>query len=269
MSYQPQDPSTDEVGRSGAAHRVGLIVPSSNVTVETELPTILAAMPGPGFSFHSSRMRMGTVSPEELAAMNAQRERCVDELADAAPDIVLYGCLVAVMLEGPGAHRRTEELIATQFRERGLATEVLSSAGALIEALTALEAQRVALITPYVRPLAEQVVSYIRAENFDVSDFVALEVPDNAEVACIPPARIRDAVANLNLDGVDTLVVSACVQMPSLSLVRSLEDELGIPVVSAATAGAFGVLRRLHRQPRATAYGRLLSGSVRVPMHVG
>jgi maleate cis-trans isomerase len=65
------------------AHRIGLVVPSSNITVETEIPALLARHAGARFSFHSSRMRMHTVSPEQLRAMNAQRERCVDELADA------------------------------------------------------------------------------------------------------------------------------------------------------------------------------------------
>ena len=38
--------------------RVGLIVPSSNVTIETELPALLARHKFATFTFHSSRMRM-------------------------------------------------------------------------------------------------------------------------------------------------------------------------------------------------------------------
>src|SRR6202012_5012742 len=96
-------------------HRIGLIVPSSNVTVETEVPALLARHQGARFSFHASRMRMAQVSPEELRAMNAQRERCVDELADARVDPLLYACLVAVMAQGAGEHRRTEEAVTRQL----------------------------------------------------------------------------------------------------------------------------------------------------------
>ncbi|CAM5683082.1 Maleate isomerase OS=Streptomyces antimycoticus OX=68175 GN=maiA_1 PE=3 SV=1 [Streptomyces antimycoticus] len=42
-------------------HRVGLVVPSSNVTVETELPALLGRHEHARFSFHSSRMRMRAV----------------------------------------------------------------------------------------------------------------------------------------------------------------------------------------------------------------
>ena len=49
------------------AHRIGLIVPSSNVTMETELPELFArqtAATGDRFTFHSARMRMTSVTAE-------------------------------------------------------------------------------------------------------------------------------------------------------------------------------------------------------------
>jgi maleate isomerase len=47
--------------------RIGLILPSSNVTIETELPALLARHRAARFTFHSSsRMRMQAVSEEAL-----------------------------------------------------------------------------------------------------------------------------------------------------------------------------------------------------------
>lgn len=51
---------------------------------------------------------MQSVSPEQLRAMNAQRERCILELGDAGVDVILYACLVALMSVGPGEHQRVE-----------------------------------------------------------------------------------------------------------------------------------------------------------------
>ena len=45
--------------------RVGLIVPSSNVTIETELPALLARHESATFTFHGSRMKMQEVSGNE------------------------------------------------------------------------------------------------------------------------------------------------------------------------------------------------------------
>ena len=230
---------------SPATTRIGLIVPSSNVTVETEVPALLARHEGARFSFHSSRMRMAQVSPEELRAMNAQRERCVDELADARVDALLYACLVAVMAQGPGEHRRIEAAVTAQLAGAGRQPTVLSSAGALVEGLRALGAARIALVTPYLRPLAEQVVAYLESEGFDVVDWAALEVGDNTAVGCIPGATVLAAARGLDLSGADALVISACVQMPSLDLIGPAEEEFGLPVLSAATAGAYALLRHL------------------------
>lgn len=223
--------------------RIGLIVPSTNVTVETEMPRILAEVENVDFSFHSSRMRMHSVTPEQLRAMNAQRERCVLEIGDAGVDVVLYACLVAIMAAGPGEHRAVEFAVAEQLAAGGSDTKVLSSAGALVSALQDMKASRVALVMPYMRPLAQTVVHYIESEGFTVSDWQALEVADNAEVGCIPGHRVLEAARSLKLTDVDALVISCCVQMPSLDIVQEAEDELGVPVLSAATAGAYSVLR--------------------------
>jgi maleate isomerase len=247
-----------------SVHRIGLVVPSSNVTVETEMPALLQRHRAARFSFHSTRMRMHTVSPEELRAMNAQRGRCVDEIGDAGVDAVLYACLVALMAQGAGEHQRTESAVVDQLAERGLTPRVTSSAGALVHALRATGAERVALVMPYLRPVAELVVAYVEAEGFTVTGWRALEVADNAEVGCIAGDRVLDAARSLDLAGTDALVVSACVQMPSLPLVQQAEDELGLPVLSAATAGAFTLLDQLGLPVDLPGAGRLLARDAQV-----
>src|SRR5437660_3509404 len=208
--------------------RVGLIVPSSNVTIETELPALLARHESARFTFHSSRMRMQEVSEEALRTMNAQRERCVAELADACCASLVYGCLVALMAQGPGEDRRVTAAIREQLVDSAAIPSLVTSADALIEAIRALGARRVALVTPYMKPIAQKVVDYIEAEHIKVTDWVALEEPDNAAVARIPGERILAAARALDLTKADALILSACVQMPSLPL---LEPE----------GGAFGV----------------------------
>jgi maleate isomerase len=240
-------------------HRIGLIVPSSNVTVETELPRLLARHPSVRFAFHASRMRMHTVSAEELRAMNAQRERCVDEIADADVDALLYACLVALMAQGHPEHEHTEAAVRAQLAARGADPLVTSSAGALGIALRALQARRIGLVMPYLRPIARLVVDYLAAEGFTVVDGAAHEVADTAAVGCCPGVRVRAAARGLDLAGADALVISACVQMPSLDLVADAEHELGTPVLSAATAGAFALLDGLDLPVDLPGAGRLLT----------
>jgi maleate isomerase len=105
-------------------HRVGLIVPSSNTTMETELPAILAG----SFTFHSARVRIRQVTEDELRSMNEQMDRAAAELADARPDVVASACLVALMAQGPGHHRVAEQRIGAVLEREGAPTPVVSSA---------------------------------------------------------------------------------------------------------------------------------------------
>lgn len=80
------------------SYRIGLIVPSSNTTMETEIPAMLherMKIYPEKFTFHSSRMRMMHVNPEELKQMDADSSRCAIELSDARCDVLAYACLVA------------------------------------------------------------------------------------------------------------------------------------------------------------------------------
>jgi maleate isomerase len=72
-------------------YRIGQIVPSSNTTMETEVPALLRrceTLAEERFTFHSSRMRMHKVTKEELFAMNREGLCCAAELADARMDVM-------------------------------------------------------------------------------------------------------------------------------------------------------------------------------------
>lgn len=244
-----------------SARRVGLVVPSSNTTMETEVPEMLrrhAAEHGTAFTFHSSRMRMRHVSPEELARMNTESERCLDELLDADCDVIAYACLVAVMAEGPRHHEELE----SRLQQSADSTPVLTSAGALVRGLRRLGASRVAMVTPYVRSLTDIVCAYVEDAGVEVADALSLEVADNLAVGRLDPAGLPELAARLDLSGCDALVLSACVQMPSLPAVPVVEAATGLPVLTAATATTYEVLTALGLPPHVPDAGRLLDGSL-------
>ncbi len=248
-------------------YRVGLIVPSSNVTMETEIPGMLhrrEEIRQERFTFHSSRMRMQQVTADELARMDRDSDRCAAELSDAHVDVMAYACLVAIMAQGHGYHRESQERLERVAAENGAKAPVVSSAGALVEACQEMGARRVAVVAPYMKPLTKLVVDYIEAEGVEVTESVSLEVSDNLEVGCLNPHELPGIVRGMDLSGADALVLSACVQMPSLSAVQVVEDEVGLPVVTAGTATVRRILDVLHLEPVVPNAGRLLSGAGRI-----
>ena len=248
---------------SNRIYRIGQIVPSSNTTMETEIPAVLRAREGAEperFTFHSSRMRMQKVTKEELAAMDRDSDRCALELADARVDVLGYACLVAIMSMGKGYHRVSEQRLHGRTVEAGGPAPVVTSAGALVDGLKALGAKKVSILTPYMKPLTQLVIDYIENEGIEVVDSISLEIPDNLEVGRQDPLAPAEITKRLNTRGVDAVVASACVQMPSLASVQLIEDRIGLPVVSSSVCTTYRMLKKLGLKAGSPGFGALLSG---------
>ncbi|MFQ3209867.1 MAG: maleate isomerase [Colwellia sp.] len=243
-------------------YRIGLIVPSSNITMETEIPSLLrgreAILPE-RFTFHSSRMRMKNVTKEELERMDDDSLRCALELSDAAVDVQAYACLVAIMSRGKGYHRVAEKRLYEASLESSMPAPIISSAGALIESLHEIGAKKVSIICPYMKPLTRLVVDYIESEGIEVQDYLALEIPGNLQVAAQDPNAPAELWKKLDVSGIDAIIASACVQMPSLPSIEKIEKASGLPTLSASVATTRSILKTLKLDPVAPGGGVLLA----------
>ncbi|MEY0727837.1 Asp/Glu racemase [Providencia rettgeri] len=243
-------------------YRIGQIVPSSNTTMETEIPAILRAREvlfAERFTFHSSRMRMQKVTKEELAKMDSDSDRCAIELSDAAVDVLGYACLVAIMSMGKGYHRISEKRLFQRTVDNGHPAPVVTSAGALVDGLHVMGAKKVSILTPYMKPLTQLVIDYIESEGIEVVDSISLEIPDNLDVGWQNPFAPVEITKKLNTQ-VDAIVASACVQMPSLPSIQLIEDRVGLPVLSSSVATTYMMLKKLGLETRVDGFGSLLSG---------
>ncbi|ROZ75090.1 Asp/Glu racemase [Ramlibacter sp. WS9] len=242
--------------------RIGQMVPSSNTTMETEIPAMLharEALHPERFSFHSSRMRMHRVTPEELKAMNLESLRCAAELADARVNVMSTACLVAIMSQGLGYHRQVETDLERVARENGSDAKVMTSAGALVHGLRKMGAKKISLLAPYMKPLTDKVVEYIEHEGIEVIDRRSFEIPDNLEVGRRDPMRLLEDVKQLNVANVDVVVLSACVQMQSIPAIQRAQDLLGIPVTSTSVCTVRNMLDLLGLPAATPGYGALLA----------
>jgi maleate isomerase len=245
------------------SYRVGMIVPSSNTTMETEIPHMLIErmkVKPEAFTFHSARMRMMHVNPEELKKMDSDSDRCALELSDARCDVLAYACLIAIMCQGAGYHAISEERLSKVIEGNQALAPIVSSAGALIQGIEILGVKKVAIITPYMKPLTNMVIEYLQSAGIEVVDSISLEVADNLEVGRLDPKNLLDHADRLNIKDAEAVVLSACVQMPSLPSIQIVEDRLGLPVLSAATATVYQILKQLKLDRIAPNAGSLLSG---------
>jgi hypothetical protein len=87
-------------------------------------------------------------------------------------------------------HRVSEERLARRTQENGAPAPVVTSAGALVDGLHSMGFKRISVVCPYMKPLTKMVVDYIESEGIEVKDYVALEIPDNLQVAAQDPTEL-------------------------------------------------------------------------------
>jgi maleate isomerase len=169
------------------------------------------------------------------------------------------------MSMGRGYHRVSESRLAEKMKEAGSEAPVITSAGALVNELKLAGVGSVSLITPYLQPLTDLVVDYIRSEGIEVIDSIALCIADNLAVGRRNPDDLLTDIDRLNTRGADAVVLSACVQMPSLHAIARAEERLGLPVTSAAICTARSMMRALALEPVAPDAGYFLSSANLAP----
>jgi len=123
--------------------KVGLMVPSNNTTMETELGAWLP--PGSAVTTVKIPRGQGLLSKE---AIPAYRDSAIalarEHFSDAGLDLIAYGCTAAGFILGPAGDA---EFSAMLTEATGL--PVVTTARAMVSALQQDEAKRVAVVTPY------------------------------------------------------------------------------------------------------------------------
>lgn len=207
--------------------KTGLIIPSTNTTALKELTELL-----PDIELQTAPVHLVNVTKEELSNLNDSVVR--EALTLSNSDMIVSVCLVATMLSA-GGHTSVESDILKATN----CSAVTSSAGALIRYLHSNNYRKVVMVAPYSDELTLDVIRYFNKYNITVIDYINFNIIDNDKVAKIPTIKIIDAVHSLNLTDAQAIIVSACVQMPSLEALRTIESE--IPLVSAMQATAYEI----------------------------
>ena len=223
-------------GGLAARARLGLVILSSDHTVEYEFHKILQELPG--VAVYGARIRNSpNITPETLADMEGRIAQTTDLILPGMPlDSVAYGCTSASMVIG---EERVSELIRTA-RPGVPATNPVTAARA---AFAALGMRRIALLTPYSDEINQRMRGYFEACGLGVPVMGSFNEEDDNVAARVSLASIRDAALELGQeDSVDGVFVS-CTSLRLIEVVSEIEEALGKPVTSSNHALAWHSLR--------------------------
>ncbi|RLG50766.1 MAG: maleate cis-trans isomerase [Thermoproteota archaeon] len=215
--------------------RIGLIVPSSNTTMEPELT---AAAPE-GVSVHTARMRLREVTVEGLLEMEEHAEEAALQLSDARVDVIVYGCTTGSLVKGPGHDTQLSRRLSSIA-----SCPVVATATAVVQALKAVGASSIAVATPYIEELDRREKEFLEASGFRVVEMRGLGIRDNAEIGKLPPHVAYQLAKEADSPEAHAVFIS-CTNFRTFEVIEKLERDLGKPVVTSNQASLWAALKHL------------------------
>ncbi|RLG49755.1 MAG: maleate cis-trans isomerase [Thermoproteota archaeon] len=228
--------------------RLGLIVPSSNTTMEAEFWRIALGWA----TVHTARMRLKRITVDELEEMEQQMLEAALRLADANVDVIGYGCTSGSLFRG----KDHDVEIERKIKER-TGIPAITTARAVIKALKKLQVERVCVATPYTKEINDLEKSFIEENGIKVLRIKGLGMVDNIEVGRMDPGSAYKLAKEVCVSGTHGIFIS-CTNFRTIEVIASLERELRVPVISSNTATFWYMMRKIGVKKKLEGLGSLL-----------
>jgi maleate isomerase len=226
--------------------RIGLLVPSSNTTMEPDF----YKMAPRGVTVHTARMRLTEVTPDALIRMAGDAERAAGLLADAGVEIIVFGCTTGSLV---GGVKYEESLVRRIEEETGI--PAISTSTAVVEALRSLGAKRLGVATPYSEELNSLEKSFLEDLGFQVTGIRGLSLLDNLDIGRVGRVTLEDITREV-ADEADAVFIS-CTNLPVLDLIEDFEKEFNRPLTTSNQASMWAALRS-RVGPGINGFGKLM-----------
>ncbi|MEN9773280.1 MAG: hypothetical protein RL322_350 [Pseudomonadota bacterium] len=213
-----------------ASIRVGLMVPINNTTMDRELTAWLPA----GSSCHTLKVPRGPglLTRDSIPAYVDGAIDLAAQYTRSQPDLIAYGCTAAGFLMGPSA-----DADLSQRLEQASGRPVVTTANAMVKILQRTGARRIAVVTPYKDEVNRQLTHYLEASGIEVECLNALPVANTDELGRVTAEQV-DTMARQTVNDRHEALFIACSQLPTLTILDALRQDLGIPVWSSISATA-------------------------------
>jgi maleate isomerase len=228
--------------------RIGLLVPSSNTTVE---PEFYRALPR-DVTLHTARLYLTRITPEAILNMVAEMENQARLLASADVDVIVLGATAPSFLKGLGYDRELIQKIQTVTGRTATTTST-----ALIDAIRHLGARRVVLGSAYDEKVNGIARAFIEASGVEVLAMKGLSLVDNLVVGRLAADTAYDLARQVDRDDADAIVLS-CTNWQTMDALERIERDTGKPVISTTQASIWAALRIVGYTAPIEGYGRLL-----------
>jgi len=250
--------SVQEVIMSNSRKTIGIILPSSNTTLERDFQLV-----GPAnvdISYHSGRMMLVTGELDKLNKMNDDIEMASRQVGTAKVGVIAYGCTGGSFLNGPGWDK---ELLRMITDASGGIPSVATSA-AMVEVLKNHGIKKVSVATPYKDPVNAKLRAFLEGYDFDVLNVAGRQLTLNTDIGSEQPDDIVEFALNNFDDEADAMFLS-CTNWRALEAVARVEKQLQKPVFTSNQVTIWAALKTIGVNEPVHGFGSLLE-EIRVPV---
>ncbi|MCE0486582.1 maleate cis-trans isomerase family protein [Ornithinimicrobium sediminis] len=166
-----------------------------------------------------------SVSQAEVVSAATVLHTCTRTITETAPDVVAYACTSGSFVRGS-----TGEVALRQAIESAGVPRAVTTSGALVDALTALQVRRLAVATPYDDLVTGRLRAFLAAAGIEVVSCSFLGLTER--IWALNYEQVSHMVRGCVVPGAEAVFVS-CTNVPTFDILGSLEAELGLPVLSS------------------------------------
>lgn len=229
--------------------KLGLIILAADETLEEDMRRMF---PPDICRLHVTRIPSDTsLNPDTIHAMEAALPSSAALFpASAEFQSIGYGCTSGTTLIG---ETRVAQLVNGAARAR----HVTNPLTATLAAARQLNLRRLGLVSPYIETVAAPVRQAFVSRGIEVPATLSFGEDQEANVASIAPASIADAARAVAAEAEVEGIFLSCTNLRTLDIIDTLEDELGLPVLSSNQTLGWHMACHADVQSSAKGVGRL------------
>jgi maleate isomerase len=239
----------------GFRKRIGIVVPSTNTTVQPECESLRPQ----GVTNHTARstikerpLNTEQAFFEHMADMREGIATAIDQIMTAGLDHLIVGISLEAFWGGAAAAAKLQDELT---QRAGVSISMGSTAA--VAALNAFGAKKIAVLTPHQPRGDDMVRLYLTEAGFDVVRLEGLKCASPRAIAQVPAADIRAALQRLDGPDVDALL-QVGTALPTVAVAAEAERRFGKPVLAINAVTYWDALRRCGIADRVVGYGRIL-----------
>ena len=228
--------------------RIGLIALASDFIIEKDFISVIKDKE---IDFFVNRIEIYNPLTRENLIKMSQDVTAVTKniLPNQKIDCVVYGCTSGTIAAGYNSIEKKVKLAKPEAK-------LTTPSTAAVRALKKLNIKKIAVFTPYIKDLNNEVIEFFKKENFIITSNSYFDIKSDLDIGKIDPEYLYDVLSKMDIKDADALFIS-CTALPAMSIIEKLEKKINKFVLSSNQALIWDTLVNIGKNKSVKGFGKL------------